>query len=864
MVRALTIAAVLAMSGGSPAASVGGLAITVSGSAHQESRPVVGARVRVLDRAAGASGRVVAAETTDGNGEFQLTIPWRESFADRLGWVLTLEADDAAPRILRLEEYVGLEEPGRAWSLGAVELNQGCPLHGVVIAGAGDEARPLSKVGVVAWHPRFDRPWETRTDEEGRFLVPRLPEGGYVVGFDHPDWLPGREEIEASCDQGSPPHVVRLVKGSMVDVQILLEDGRAAVGAFVYSLPTPPTMSGWKWLDVPTYTADEGGRVTVPVGPVGAPWIIVGHHPGSITTVAKRRAGQSSPRDRLLSLTLKSARRIRGRVRDEVDRNLEEVVVTIERLAAEDQPRSVAVASTDRYGQFDSGPLPTGFYRVRLSAEGYATMERTVLVSESIGRPALLDVELQALDTTTAVFEVTASRGPMEGVEVEVHSLESGGWLPGCATDPEGRCRVSGLPVDERLVILARHPGFDTQREYVEGLEPGEIYSLSLAQPVWNLVTVEGRIEGASGEPIPGARVRLTKPSEHSSVERQGWSGLDGRFVIADVPEGGYALEASAEGWAPAIVALRVEAGLEPLPLRLVRGARVTGRLAGADAEELHTARKVLVRWPQTVSSECSLDIWFMGPQGFPEPENGEIEGTNYRVDRLPPGEWTLVTFDDPPWSAQVFVDQDDLELVVDLFRPDPAACRQTEKGSRAPTTARPKSTPAEGVSAGQQKLEYSIEYADGLLLHDCLALELVDGSGSLVHEDDCADARGTWTDLPEGDFVLRWTEAEWNGWSVRLPSAPRTFAVPLTGILQLEVPALELTYRGGPGFARGLAVTLSPIGEDSRKPVTASDRIYFGLVPSGWWSVRAELDGEVWSEVVEIQPRQTHTLLLR
>lgn len=188
-------------------------------------------------------------------------------------------------------------------------------------------------------------------------------------------------------------------------------------------------------------------------------------------------------------------------------------------------------------------------------------------------------------------------------------------------TGPGGSFVLAGL-APGRYRLEAAAPGFRAETRTVD-IAPGEQRSLgalrlSPADPLWGQVVAE-----ASGDPIAGARIAVTRPAGGGEAESDG----EGRFTLAAASASGVTLEIHA----PGLPAKRVDVAEarrtsedDPLVIRLAEGGRV--QLAvwdeGADAPCLG----------------CTVDLTGPGEgvQSLITDVNGEATS-----EPIEPGEWS-------------------------------------------------------------------------------------------------------------------------------------------------------------------------------------------------------------------------------
>jgi RNA polymerase sigma-70 factor (ECF subfamily) len=223
-------------------------------------------------------------------------------------------------------------------------------------------------------------------------------------------------------------------------------------------------------------------------------------------------------------------------------------------------------------------------------------------------------------------------------------------------TDPDGKFEFTGLrPGVHR--IRARKEGFGSLELEVELVDqPVDVGDQKLVP----FLSIRGKVVGPSGEPIAGARLWIEEPRRegipdwggrfslpHALAEARSEGG--GEFLIDGLPEGVFALRASARDFAPATVPY-VAAGSEGVEIvlregRVLRGVVLNGLdgtpVAGADVILLqgNTAYPVSEKRAETGADGrfeirgAPLDDRYLGLQvGHPaygRPRELELQGQN-------------------------------------------------------------------------------------------------------------------------------------------------------------------------------------------------------------------------------------------
>ncbi|HEX6882315.1 MAG TPA: sigma-70 family RNA polymerase sigma factor [Planctomycetota bacterium] len=275
-----------------------------------------------------------------------------------------------------------------------------------------------------------------------------------------------------------------------------------------------------------------------------------------------------------LDFVLPAARTVSGRVVDSAGEPLEGAWVSA-RGPFHETP---ALASTDADGRFTLAGLLTGETTLRAGYPGL-TQASVELASAASGPSGIVLALEPGAPLAGRVLDDKGRPVPLARV-----------WASSASTysDADGRFELAELPASARsLWVVAR--GFAYLQQEL-GPERTDL-ELRLAPSA----RLAGRVlDAASGAPIPRFTLRFLEPDDLKNRAR--WVPWTEPLVVAD-PTGEFWLEASfspdlvtaiearAEGYAPALVA-RVASSLDPDPgaceLRLVRATRVSGVVVDA------------------------------------------------------------------------------------------------------------------------------------------------------------------------------------------------------------------------------------------------------------------------------------------
>jgi protocatechuate 3,4-dioxygenase beta subunit len=194
--------------------------------------------------------------------------------------------------------------------------------------------------------------------------------------------------------------------------------------------------------------------------------------------------------------------------------------------------------------------------------------------------------------STTITGVVIDERGkPVAGAEVVATSAA---WMPGTGqrvrTDAAGRFLVSALQESQAYLLRASRAGFAPELLFVTPYGERTAYRITLQEGA----TASGRVIGEAGQPVPGARVSLSRGFNTDPPYRS-TSGPDGRFEVPGLPAGRFELRVTHRDF-PSLLQSgiviqrgqrRVELGRAALP----KGERLRGRVLDSQGRPLADVR---------------------------------------------------------------------------------------------------------------------------------------------------------------------------------------------------------------------------------------------------------------------------------
>ena len=572
---------------------------------NEAGAPVAGAEVlavRMHDpRKSEASARA------DASGRFRIQVKdcgqvvlkaARRDFAPS---ALNVDACQASPDY-RIVLRTGVTASGR------IVAADGRPVEGAWIALAQSDASLRD--------PQEPAPNSARTGRDGRFTLPGVVPGVYVLRVAHPEHprlhQPGIEVPEGTkVDLGG----FALSKPQRAEGQVVDQAGRPVEGVRILAFFSDR-------LDI------AAAPVTGPDGRFMLPEVIVGRltlckegyssyqgplaYPGLFSKPARIALWPAPPPLRVAGRVVDGeGHPVAGaRVRSGPHENGCTVFNLIDPCTGRFIPDQVVTSDAD--GRFSMEIRARVELDIKAEAPGHLpAVQSRVPATQSAG------IELVLRRNPTVTGRVLARDGsPAAGVRVtEFQNPRS----PEAVTDAQGRFRLEGVFPGRRM-LEARHPELGRALRRLE-VSPGAS-TLDFHLDGMPERAVAGRVLDPDGNPLPGAYVNL---GEYFRT----WSGADGRFrLVLDAdwnPPAPATFRVSHDGYASASLAFRAsEAPVRDLEIRLGPEQSVTGYLLGLEKPEDFANA--------TVTAERGT-------------ERREVKVTRegrYRLGGLGPGEWTV------------------------------------------------------------------------------------------------------------------------------------------------------------------------------------------------------------------------------
>ena len=450
-------------------------------------------------------------------------------------------------------------------------------LAGVVCDSRG---APLPDALVIAW-PKVRQTQsvvQAYSDEEGRFVLPRLTPGIWTLLVEAAGF--GTVELERHIPDPSPLTVVLEGEGRSLTGLVVAPPNRPVAGAQVV-LGGP----GLRW---PRQTTTNGHGIFSFSG-LGMGRIVVRALWGSLvsnTTSLYIEEKRLVP----VRLTLALGGFVEGTVRDDQGRELSDVSIDVLTIPSDDLPSS---CRSDEQGHFLVGPLRPGRYQILARLEGHILLDAhepllgpgaRATLNLRLARGARISGRVRDQDGAPIVGAPVSVVGLVDGHEeilvipgvlptaAEAAALPPGtlarpGSVRSALTDARGRFVLSGLAPGRARLEISPVDKLPLRREPLL-LAPGDDRDLG-ELVVLTGVVLSGRVLGQDDQRLDDVQVEA-RALGRSDLPVRVPADSQGQFVLR-VPVGQYTVSAMAKGHLPQTISMvRALGRPDPLEFRLV------------------------------------------------------------------------------------------------------------------------------------------------------------------------------------------------------------------------------------------------------------------------------------------------------
>lgn len=397
------------------------------------------------------------------------------------------------------------------------------------------------------------------------------------------------------------------VEGRVVD---LGGEPLAAATVFVTAWTDPDTV-------LARAVADGDGRFVLAKVPVCGVWGVGASAPGRATNRV-----QASPGRGPVTVQLPEAVVVRGQLRNRAGKPVAGATVTASLFHALQGARDLAVSDAD--GRFELARVPLGvvWFLAVVPGEGIAGLQQHVTGPATIG----LAPAPKTVDATIEVAGLPAD-GPPAGAVVHVSAAATGidllppPWVRP-PLDRQGRCVLAGVP-EWKLTMTPEIPGYLCVP--VSALfEFGKVLRFTAVPRDSPALRWHGQVHDAEGRPIAGLALAL-HAADAGGARTTALTDSDGRwqFVLPVAPGNDVVIQAAPGAWVldvqppdhrtlppPGREASQYRGKAEPgqpLTLRAIRAATVTGRVLRADGRP---AALATVRLEESYPTRTPPWIW--------------------------------------------------------------------------------------------------------------------------------------------------------------------------------------------------------------------------------------------------------------
>jgi protocatechuate 3,4-dioxygenase beta subunit len=510
------------------------------------------------------------------------------------------------------------------------------------------EGRPLARVQVRAEPARWDEEsWDigigvTWSRADGGFELSLLSPGKlYEVTASRDGFAPSLVKTDAP-PRGRPPVPLRIVlqRGAAALGRVLDREGKPVPDARLTLRSTDERSDGM-------FISASGRPVAGTTSDAKGSFAFQNLNPGRLRLGIERKGfAPFSPIEieiprtgkvDLGTLTLDRGLAIEGRVVDPRGVPVSGVEVNLSpsvRVLSEDSGTANAFQqqTTDAEGRFRfDGLRRGGRFDLRAKPSGYlpASVE-----SVEAPTPEPLTITLKAGRSLSGRVTGPAGEPVPQALlllqEERVLRTSLGEAKTGDArslgtTDEEGKLRVQGALAPGPAKLQVRAQGYRTKLQSLQVPEDGDVEDLEISLEKGG--ALEARVLDASGAPVPGARVWVSRLDAGDwAILSQCKTGTEGRCRMEDLDlePGRYRLSARAEGHGSAETVLELGSGAAARDLVLHQGVEVSGRVLDDAGDPVPGADLALQPAGTIAGMGTTLTAFSSGDGSFRFPDVGD------------------------------------------------------------------------------------------------------------------------------------------------------------------------------------------------------------------------------------------------
>jgi protocatechuate 3,4-dioxygenase beta subunit len=457
---------------------------------------------------------------------------------------------------------------------------------------------------------------ETVADAEGRFRVALDKPGVSVALRVLPAGLPSvRFTGPFDSSEENSLFDIQVPSASGISGRVVDETGRPVAGAKVVVAASESGFDGdSRYIGESRTGAD--GTFAVPDAPEGTRAVLV-RAPGFIPVTRVQIEARSDEK-----ISLQHGGTVRGAVLDVSGKPVAGVIVTAEEVAAR----------TDAQGNYRVTGVSAGTHRLQaLWKEDFAARKDSVRVRKGEETEANLKLRLGSAIAGTVVEEGT--RKLVAGARVSAYaSTGFGGFARRRAerlarTDPRGRFRLPGL-APARYAVEAAREGYLSASVAGVNASGQSVPPANLA--LRKAASISGKVTDEKGQPVAGARVRITREMGMRRLLRGAASnpaalfGGQGVLTVADgsfrlrglEPERNLSVEAARTGYATARkpgVSVKAGDAIKDLALVVRRGLEARGKVVDAQGQPVAGAELRAIHREDGLMGGARVQMRLMG-----------------------------------------------------------------------------------------------------------------------------------------------------------------------------------------------------------------------------------------------------------